>query len=234
MTGFDAMAKNNATSLSRINAGSTASGRGKSRMQMLLGGETDYDRMTREKAGYENANKALLQYKNTMEKKALEKTSADILTIVDGHMTDNGRGINYLEFMAHLEGAKSGNSESLQYFTDHKFGSWQEAQVFTDKLKDLQTQQWASKLVTAVNNKDNATLAKMGTEYNDYRLAVDAAKDVNLKVDFSTYAINGADASRGDTVGIKQALGETNIHVTNVITNPDYKAAKANAEATKK
>lgn len=259
LTGFDAQAKNNATELSRINSGSTLGGRLQTRGQTLLFGESDYDRMTREKTGYEAANKAILTYKNTLEKKALEKT--DIKIDLDSRHT----GINYLEFMSHTEGAKNGNEESLQWFIDHGWSKqvqngtkrvwdaashsyidqpqyktvadWQSAQLSLDKIKDLQTQEHGKHLVEAVEKYeqtgDTSVFTNYGTEYNDYRLAYDAAKDVNLKVDFSTYGIKGADASKGDTIGIKQALGETNKHVTGVVTDPGYKAAKANAEATK-
>ncbi len=261
LTGIDAQAKNNATALSRISSGSTFGGRLSTRAQTLFSGESDYDRMTKEKTGYESANKAILAYKNTLEKKALEKTDLKI------DLDAQHKGINYLEFMSHTEGAKAGNTQSLQWFIDHGWSkqvqdgtenvwdsdshsyvsrpkyktvaTWQDAQLSLDKIKDMQTQAHGKRLVAAVQRHEqdptnNDVFNDFGTEYNDYRLASDAAKDVNLKVDFSTYGIKGADASKGDTIGIKQALGETNKHVTGVVTDPGYKAAKANAEATKK
>lgn len=261
LTGIDAQSKNNATALSRISSGSTFGGRLSTRAQTLFSGESDYDRMTKEKTGYESANKAILAYKNTLEKKALEKTDLKI------DLDAQHKGINYLEFMSHTEGAKAGNTQSLQWFIDHGWSkqvqdgtenvwdsgshsyvsrpkyktvaAWQDAQLSLDKIKDMQTQAHGKRLVAAVQRHEqdptnNDVFKDFGTEYNDYRLASDAAKDVNLKVDFSTYGISGADASRGDTIGIKQALGETNKHVTGVVTDPGYKAAKANAEATKK
>lgn len=258
--GMDAISKRNATAIARGSAGSTAFGRAEASMQRFFGGETDYERMSREKTGYETANKAILGYKNTLEKKALEKTTLKI------DLDDKHKGINYLEFMSHTEGAKNGNAESLQWFIDRGFSKqvqngtkrvwdasshsyidepqyktvadWQDAQLYLDKIKDLQTQAHGRNLVAAVEkyerDGDTSVFTDYGTEYNDYRLASDAAKDVNLKVDFSTYGIKGADASKGDTVGIKQALGETNKHVTGVVTDAGYKAAKANADATKK
>ena len=290
MTGIDAQQKYNAQNLARISAGSTALGRLGSRMEMMFGGQTEYDSMNREKAGYEAANKALLQYKNTMEKKALEKDDLFIHFTAGGKTYGGEQGINYMEFMAHTEGAKNGNAASLQWFIDRGFSKmgevneeyqeqykvqvgienvwdnntneyvqvpkyetrtrtatrtvmkeiadWQGAQSYIDKIKDAQTQKHAERVVEAAEkydeDGDTTVFTKYGTEYNDYRLATDAAHDVNLNVDFKKYAIPGADASQGDTVGVKQALGETNKKTTGIVTNKKYKAAKANAEATKK
>lgn len=297
--GMDAMAKRNATAMARGSAGSTALGRASASMQRFFGGETDYEKQNREKAGYEAANKALLGYKNTLEKKALEKDDLFIkFKDKSGKEYGGSRGINYMEFMAHTEGAKNGNAESLQYFMDIGFSKtidveedyleeyteteqvrvedngvmmdengamvpayhyetrpvtktrpakrtvqktiadWQGAQSFVDKIKDTQTQKHAERVVAAAENYEKTgnkeVFEKYGTEYNEYRLAVDAAADVNLSVDFTTYGIPGADAENGDTVGVKQALGETNRHITGVVTDSGYKAAKANADATKK
>lgn len=258
-TGYDAQQKYNATTLSRIHSGSTLGGRMSTRMQTLFLGQSDYDRMTIEKTNYEDANKKLLAYKNTLEKKALEKTNLFI------DLDDQHKGINYLEFMSHTEGAKNGNAQSLQWFIDHGWSkqvqdgtkrewdsashsyvdrpvyktvaAWQDAQLSLDKIKDKQTQEHGKHLVEAVEryekDGDNSVFTDFGTEYNDYRLAYDATKDVGISVDFSTYAIAGADASNGDTVGIKQGLGETNKRVTGIVTDPKYKAAEANATATK-
>lgn len=258
-TGYDAQQKYNATTLSRIHSGSTLGGRMSTRMQTLFLGQSDYDRMTKEKTNYEDANKKLLAYKNTLEKKALEKTNLFI------DLDDQHKGINYLEFMSHTEGAKNGNAQSLQWFIDHGWSkqvqdgtkrewdsashsyvdrpvyknvaAWQDAQLSLDKIKDKQTQEHGKHLVEAVEryekDGDNSVFTDFGTEYNDYRLAYDATKDVGISVDFSTYAIAGADASNGDTVGIKQGLGETNKRVTGIVTDPKYKAAEANVTATK-
>ena len=258
-TGYDAQQKYNATTLSRIHSGSTLGGRMSTRMQTLFLGQSDYDRMTKEKTNYEDANKKLLAYKNTLEKKALEKTNLFI------DLDDQHKGINYLEFISHTEGAKNGNAQSLQWFIDHGWSkqvqdgtkrewdsashsyvdrpvyknvaAWQDAQLSLDKIKDKQTQEHGKHLVEAVEryekDGDNSVFTDFGTEYNDYRLAYDATKDVGISVDFSTYAIAGADASNGDTVGIKQGLGETNKRVTGIVTDPKYKAAEANVTATK-
>lgn len=291
-TGIDAMAKTNATASSRIKAGLTPFKRQRYRMETLFGGETSYDSKVRDKSANETANKHILQFKNTMEKKALEK---DDLFVHINEKDANGNivktfggqnGINYMEFMAHTEGAKNGNTESLKYFMDLGFkkdivvteeyeitsqvgtgiyredgseimkdvvetkthpvtktvADWQGAQSYIDKIKDAQTQKHAQRVIAAVekyestkgtNNEDNTVFVKYGTEYNDYRLAADAVHDINLSVDFTKYSIDGADASKGDTVGLKQALGETNKKTTSILTDPEFKAGEVYAKENK-
>lgn len=292
-TGIDAIDKYNSLNLSRINAGSTSLGRLEATAQRLFNGQTDYERMEKQRVATEDANKKLLQYKNTLEKKALEKDDLFIHFESNGKTYGGEQGINYMEFMAHTEGAKNGNKDSLQWFIDHGFSrlesvpkeieeeypaqvgskrvwnpeshvyddvpvyetrtrkvtktvtqevaDWQSAQSFVDKIKDMQTQLHAKRVDAAAkryeetkgtNYEDATVFEKYGTEYNDYRLAKDATNDINLNIDFTTYARK--DANETHIYGIKQGLGETNKITTGIVTDPKYKAAKGNADATKK
>lgn len=110
---LDAMTKHNSIALARGAAGSTMLGRGIARGQNLILGETSYDRMNKEKANLEAANKNTVAYKNTMEKKALEKDNL----FIDW----NGHQLNWLDYMANLDGARNGNEASLQWMINHGF-----------------------------------------------------------------------------------------------------------------
>lgn len=252
MTGFDAMAKNNATALSRINAGSTLGGRLRTMGQTLLAGESDYDRMTRQIESYENANKALVAYKNDLEKKALEQIGdgkKGIRVSVTDAFGNSHTGLNYSEFMTHTQGAQNGNKESLQWFIDHGWSKqvqngtkreWDSAShMYIDKpvyetvadwqgaqsiVEDLKTAQITEHAKRVVNGYNGMTGEEYdGTSYNSYRLADNATSSISeLNVDFASIS------------SVKKNLGTTNREVTNRKIDPRYQAAAANAKATKK
>lgn len=252
MTGFDAMAKNNATALSRINAGSTLGGRLRTMGQTLLAGESDYDRMTRQIESYENANKALVAYKNDLEKKALEQIGdgkKGIRVSVTDAFGNSHTGLNYSEFMTHTQGAQNGNKESLQWFIDHGWSKqvqngtkreWDPAShMYIDKpvyetvadwqgaqsiVEDLKTAQITEHANRVVNGYNGMTGEEYdGTSYNSYRLADNATSSISeLNVDFASIS------------SVKKNLGTTNREVTNRKIDPRYQAAAANAKATKK
>lgn len=252
LTGFNAQAKNNATALSRINAGSTLGGRLGAMGQTLLSGQSDYDRMTREIQGYEDANKALLAYKGDLEKKALEQIGdgqKGIRVSVKDAFGNTHTGLNYSEFMTHTQGAQNGNAESLKWFADHGWtkqvqtgtqrvwddashsyveqavyetvADWQGAQAIIEDLKTAQINEHANRVINGYNGMSGEEYD--GTSYNTYRLAQNASSGIpGLDVDF---------ASLGS---VKKNLGVTNREMTDRKIDPKYRAAKANAEATKK
>lgn len=249
-TGFDAMTKNNATALSRINAGSTLDGRLRTMGQTLLAGESDYDRMTRQIESYENANKALVAYKNDLEKKALEQIGdgkKGIRVSVTDAFGNSHAGLNYSEFMTHTQGAQNGNAESLQWFIDHGWSKqvqngtkreWDSAShMYIDKpvyetvadwqgaqsiIEDLKTAQITEHAKRVVNGYNGMTGEEYdGTSYNSYRLADNATSSISeLNVDFASIS------------SVKKNLGTTNREVTNRKIDPRYQAAAANAKAT--
>lgn len=250
-TGFDAIAKNNATALSRIGAGSTLGGRLGTMGQTLWAGESDYDRMTRQIESYENANKALVAYKNDLEKKALEQIGdgkKGIRVSVTDAFGNLHTGLNYSEFMTHSQGAQNGNAESLQWFIDHGWSKqvqngtkreWDSAShSYIDKpvyetiadwqgaqsiIEDLKTAQITEHANRVVNGHNGMTGEEYdGTSYNSYRLADNATSSISeLNVDFASLS------------SIKKNLGTTNREVTNRKIDPRYQAAAANAKATK-
>ncbi len=237
MTGFDALSRHNATTLSRIGSGSTFGGRLGTLGQTLWSGQSDYDRYNREIQGYENANKAMVAYKNDLEKKALEQIGdgkKGLRVDVKDAFGNIHTGLNYNEFMTHTEGAKNGNADSLSWFAAHGFSDWQTAQNIVEDLKNAQIAAHAKRVVNGYDYIDSLgnTIHMSGeeydgTSYNSYRLAADATSGVGMDVDY-TSLVNSSGT------GLKQSLGTTNREITNRKTDPRYKAAKANADATKK
>lgn len=252
LTGYDAHAKHNATMLSRISSGSTLGGRLGTMGQTLVFGQSDYDRMTREIESYEEANKALVAYKNDLEKKALEQIGdgkKGIRVSVEDAFGNVHSGLNYNEFVTHSQGAQNGNAESLQWFIDHGWSKqvqagfkrvwdagshsyinqpvyetiadWQSAQAIIEDLKTAQINEHAKRVVNGHNGMSGEEYD--GTSYNTYRLAENASDGVS-----------GLDVNFASLSSVKKNLGVTNREVTNRKIDPKYKAAAANAKATKK
>lgn len=261
LTGFDAQAKNNATALSRINSGSTLGGRLQTRGQTLLFGESDYDRMTREIKSYEDANKALVNYKNDLEKKALEQIgdgNKGIRVTVTDAFGQSHAGLNYNEFVTHTQGAQNGNEESLQWFIDHGWSKqvqngtkrvWDAAShSYIDQpqyktVADWQGAQAIMEDLKTAQINEHANRVVNGHDYTDASGNIVHMKGEDYDgTSYNTYRLakNASDSIPNlnvhfdDLKSVKINLGTTNREITNRTTNTDYQAAKANAEATKK
>lgn len=127
-TGFDAMAKNNATALSRINAGSTLGGRLGAMGQALWAGETTADINERKIKNLKAGKSALEAVKSRVSSEMVKKnwTFGDLgeFTEVTGYdsagnaITVSTKGIsaNYKSFMAAKNAAAAEGKSDFEFF----------------------------------------------------------------------------------------------------------------------
>lgn len=131
MTGYDAMAKNNATALSRINAGSTLGGRLGAMGQALWAGETEADRNERKIKNLEAGKSALEAVKSRVSSEMVKKnwTFGDLgeFTEVTGYdaagnaitVTTSGISANYKSFMAAKNAAAAEGKSDFEFLDNN-------------------------------------------------------------------------------------------------------------------
>lgn len=116
-TGYDAQAKNNATMLSRINAGSTLGGRLGSMGQMLIAGETEADAndrmIARMKTQLNSAKEIKSRISSEMVKQDWTSGSIGVDTDVYGN---NIGAVNYKDFLARMNAAKTRGEASVNFY----------------------------------------------------------------------------------------------------------------------
>lgn len=119
LTGFDAQAKNNATTLSRINSGSTLGGRLGSMGQALWAGETTADKNERRIKNLETFNKALdaIGSRTKSEMVKQDWTYGDIGIGADVHGNAIGN-VNYKDFVARMNAAKTRGDSTVNFYDE--------------------------------------------------------------------------------------------------------------------
>lgn len=233
LTGIDAQAKNTATALRRINAGSTLGGRLLSRASGIILGQTPADKFRKRKEDLDNVEKQIKDFKSTIESR------------FDGNedfmINYNGHSFNWLNFDKTITAANNGDSDAISTLS-----SWglttQQAREQYEKIHKEGYKQFTSAVVnkTGVNgSKDSVVLGKLaevkdsikGISVYDYDEFGELVKDASGNpvsisldtLDFSNYS-NVVKPTIGDISGTKRDLEASH----------DYKAAMADDKETKK
>lgn len=232
-TGYDAIAKNNATALRRINAGSTLRGRLLSMGSEIILGQTPADKFRKRKEDLDNVEKQIKDFKSTLESR------------FDGNedfmMNYNGHSFNWLNFDKTVSAANNGDNAAIATLS-----SWglttQQAREQYEKIHKEGYKQFTNAVVkkTGVNgSKDSVVLGKLaevkdaikGISVYDYDEFGELVKDASGNpvsisldtLDFSNYS-NVVKPTIGDISGTKRDLEASR----------DYNAAMADDKETKK
>ncbi len=232
-TGYDAQSKSTATTLRRINAGSTMGGRLLSRGSGILFGQTPADKFRQRKQDLDNVEKQIKDFKSTIESR------------FDGNedfmINYNGHSFNWLNFDKTVTAANNGDSGAITTLS-----SWglttQQAREQYEKIHKEGYKQFTNAVVNrtgVTGSKDSVVLGKLaevkdavkGISVYDYDEFGEPVKDANGNqvsisldtLDFSNYS-NVIKPTIGDISGTKRDLE----------TSSKYKAAMADETETKK
>lgn len=189
-TGFDALAKNNATTLSRISSGSTLGGRISALGQSLILGETDADILERKIKGLKTRQSALEAVKSRVASEMVKQDwTLGSISVKDANGNtkylmqdvfgaDVTGGINYKDFMARYDAAVSRGDGSVNIMTTN--GMVEISMENANKYKGLLQKKNEEDYYTQLLNGKAGTMAANGEEIKEDKLFMQKVATANL------------------------------------------------------